>query len=214
MRGCFAPWNVGAGAPRNDSDLELVVHHLAVARPVDRRPGSDHREPVGDVIDGQLAVDRRKVLERLLHDSLERFGAICAPRLNSARAAPGLPDVKGERHRVAHLTGLRQRREKLGGGKINPQIGLSATPLHERARCVEARCRQRRSATASTGMRKRQRQRARPPRQYRTAVQLPRPPRRSWRLSPPDRSQASRRILPCLSQVYIRSCFSSIIKRR
>jgi hypothetical protein len=118
---------------------ELVVHHLAVARPVNRGPGSDHRESIGDIIDGQLAVDRWQVLERLLHDCLERFGAICAPRLDSARASPGLPDVKGEGHRVAHLTGLRQRREKLGGGKINPQIGLSAAALHERACCIEAR---------------------------------------------------------------------------
>ena len=106
---------------------------------MDRRPVSDHREPVGDVIDRQLAVDRRKVLERLLHDGLERFGAICAPRLDGARAAPGLPDVKGEGHRVAHLTGLRQRREKLDGGKIHPQIALGATALHERARCVQTR---------------------------------------------------------------------------
>ena len=182
MRGGFAPGNVGAGAPCNDRDLELVIHHLAVARPVDRRPGSDHREPVGDVIDGQLAIDRRKVLERLLHDGLERFGAICAPRLDGARAAPGLPDVKGEGHRVAHLTGLRQRREKLRRRQDQ------STDRSQRRGSPRARAprrgppRPRRSGTAWTGKGRRQRRRAGPPRQGRTAAPLPRPRRRSWRL--------------------------------
>jgi hypothetical protein len=120
MRGRFAPGNVGAGAPSNDCDLELVIHHLAVAWPMDRRARSGNREPVGDVVDGQLAIDRRKILKRLLHDGLEPFGAIRAPRLDGARASPGLPNVEGEGHRVAHLPGLGQRREKLGCCKINP----------------------------------------------------------------------------------------------
>jgi len=47
--------------------------------------------------------------------------------------------VKGEGHRVAHLTGLWQRCEKLGGGKINPEIALRAAALREPARCVQTR---------------------------------------------------------------------------
>src|SRR5271166_6886985 len=67
VRAGLALRNVRARGAGDDRDLELVVHHLAVARPMDGRSRSDDCQPVGDVVDRELAIHRRQVFQRLLH---------------------------------------------------------------------------------------------------------------------------------------------------
>src|SRR5271165_4067018 len=83
--GLVCPY-VRTGAAGHDADLELIVHHLAVARPLHGRARPYDSKPVGDVVDWQLAIDRGKLLERLLHHGFERLETAGLQRLNRPRA--------------------------------------------------------------------------------------------------------------------------------
>ena len=138
MRGGLAGGNVRAGSSRHDSDLQFVVHHFAVTRPEHRRAGSDHREAIGDVIDRKLSVDRRHLAERRLQRGAERRLAALGARLQGQHAAWRLADVPFERHRIAHLARLGQRREQFDVGEVQPEIRLAAALGEQRAREIEA----------------------------------------------------------------------------
>lgn len=127
-----------ARAPGDDHDFELVIHHLAVARPHDGRARPRNREPVGDVVDRKLAIDRRQVFQGLRHHRLERLDASRVQRLNRPRSTGRLTNVQRKRHRVPHLSRLRQRGKQLDVREIGPEVRLAAAFLDERARKIEA----------------------------------------------------------------------------
>src|SRR6266478_918836 len=58
-----------------DYELEFVVHHLAVSRPLYRRVGAAHADAVGDVVDRLLAIDLWQIAEWFCIEACE-FGHI------------------------------------------------------------------------------------------------------------------------------------------
>ena len=120
--------NVGALVPGDDAELEFVIHHLAVARPLYRGVGAAHAEAVGDVVDRLLAIDFRQFAERLGIEPRQFghvvFGAGCKLEL----AARRLQDMQRKRHAVAHLPRLGDRGEDFGGGDTLP-TAFSSLPF-------------------------------------------------------------------------------------
>ena len=179
--------NVGARASGDDRDLELVVHHLAVTRPMHGRAGPDDRQPVGDVVDRQLAIDRRQVLR-----AAPAIAAMKPPRRRPPRAASAFaprPDwrmCRRKRHRVAHLPRLRQAARAVRRGR-----GRSRDPRRRRARASSARAVEARVVRLDQGQHRSKRRRSAPARTRRGGeVEQP----AALRVHDPDRCRPPRPI--------------------
>src|SRR3954454_2985834 len=103
--------DIGALVLRDDAEFQLVIHHLAVARPLYRGVGAAHAEPVGDVVDRLLAIDLGQFGKRLGIEPLQLRDVVFRARCEFQLAARRLPDVQRKRHAVAHLPRLGNRRE-------------------------------------------------------------------------------------------------------
>jgi hypothetical protein len=95
-------------------------------------------EAVGDVVDRDLAVERRQLFERLGHHGLESFRPAGAKRPQRAGGARRLEHMRRKRHRVAHLPRLGQRREQLHCGKIGPKVLFARVHFDELPGLIEA----------------------------------------------------------------------------
>ena len=203
VRRAFSGGDAGAGALRHGSDLELVIHHLAVARPGYGRSRPDDRLSVGDVINGDLAIDLGQFAERA---PPSRRGTLRL-RPSSSPESPRRPaptDGYGWRTTCRRASGAARVRER-AAQRRRARTRDRPRRLVSQEACAQGRApdRPNRSGSAST---RRARSLRRPePKRRRDRIREPppRPLRRSWSRRLHDRSPASRLSSPLVFPHYI-----------